>query len=100
MTKIALQLIWKVLLFTSIGYAILFLLIFIFQRKLLYFPSQFNVSQERAVEDSVVHWPSFEDARGFISNQEITDTKGTIIVFMAMQVQLITVITISKLYHV
>ena len=81
MTKIAIKLIWKVLLFTSIGYAILFLLIFIFQRKLLYVPSQFNVSQERAVEDGVVHWPSFENDRGFISNQEIVDAKGTIIIF-------------------
>ena len=57
------------------------LFVFIFQRKLLYLPNEIQWSEERAIDEGLLFWPSFENFKGFISQREPGDAKGTIIVF-------------------
>jgi len=73
--------IWKILLYALTGYVTFFLVVFIFQRKLLYLPGEFQLSEERAIAEGLLYWPSFENFQGFISQAEPVDAKGTIIVF-------------------
>ncbi len=73
--------IWKILLYVSIGYFMFFSIVFIFQRKLLYLPREFQLSEERVIDEGLLYWPSSENFRGFISQAEPIDAKGTIIVF-------------------
>jgi len=54
---------------------------FIFQRKLLYFPNAIQISEERAIDAGLRHWPSFDNFQGFISQEEPANAKGTMIVF-------------------
>ena len=71
----------KILLSALIGYLTLLLLVVIFQRKLLYFPSQFRLSEEAAIEEGLLYWPSFEDYRGFIGQETAASAEGTAIIF-------------------
>ena len=73
--------IWKILLYALTGYVTILSIVFIFQRKLLYLPSEFQLSEERAIDEGLLFWPSFENFLGFISNEEPMDAQGTIIVF-------------------
>ena len=73
--------IWKILLYAVTGYIMLGLFVFIFQRKFLYLPSELLLSEERAIDEGLLYWPSFENFQGFISQREPGDAKGTIIVF-------------------
>jgi len=57
------------------------LFVFIFQRKLLYLPNKIQFSEERAIDEGLLYWPSFENFRGFISQETPGEAKGTIIVF-------------------
>jgi pimeloyl-ACP methyl ester carboxylesterase len=75
------QVIRNVLWYALIGYAALTLLIFIFQRKLLYLPGGSQLSQEQARNESLTYWPSYENHRGLIGAQALPGAKGTIIVF-------------------
>ncbi len=71
----------RILLSALIGYLTLFLIVFIFQRKLLYLPSKFRLSEERVIDEGLLYWPSFEQYRGFIGHQGAAEAKGTLIVF-------------------
>ena len=65
-------------------YYLLFLLIlFIFQRKLIYFPEKhsLNRQQELAEQLNLKLWPSIDNYLGLISKPTKTAYKGTIIVF-------------------
>jgi hypothetical protein len=73
--------IWKILLYALTGYVILCSIFFIFQRKLLYLSNRIKLSEERAVNEGLHYWSSFENFKGFISHGESGDAKGTIIVF-------------------
>ncbi len=75
------RMIWKILLFVLVGYLVFCALVFVSQRKILYLPSQLQLSKERAVYEGLEHWPDFENYRGFIALAEPTDVKGTVIVF-------------------
>ncbi len=75
------QIIWKILVYALAGYLALCLVVFVFQRKMLYFPSQIQFSEERANNEGLYHWPSYENFRGFVSQEERIDVKGTVIVF-------------------
>lgn len=57
------------------------LLVFIFQRKLLYLPHVFQLSEQQALDLGLRYWPSFDHFQGFISQGDPVDTQGTIIVF-------------------
>jgi alpha-beta hydrolase superfamily lysophospholipase len=73
--------IWKYLLYALIGYSALCSIVFIFQRKLLYLPSNIRLSEQQAVTLGLRYWPSFDHFRGFISQGGSVNTKGTVIVF-------------------
>jgi len=73
--------IWKILFFALAGYVALCSTVFLLQRKLLYLPFGNQLSEQRAFNQGLLYWPSFESFQGFISQEEPVDTKGTIIVF-------------------
>ena len=78
---VALQMVWSIFLYALIGYVTLFSIAFIFQRKLLYLPSEFRLSEERVLEEGLRYWPSFEQDRGLIGSEGAAEAKGTVIVF-------------------
>jgi hypothetical protein len=78
---ISVQMIWKTLLYALIGYVTLLFVVFIFQRKLLYMPGEFRLSEKRAIDEGLHYWPSFEGYRGFIGSETSVEAKGTILVF-------------------
>ena len=73
--------IWKLLSYALIGYLLFCAFVFIFQRKLLYFPTEIQLPEERANEAGLSYWPSFEDFQGLISSTEPEKVKGTVLVF-------------------
>ncbi len=73
--------IWKILLYVLTGYVALCTFVFIFQRKLLYLPDKALLSKDRAIEEGLRYWPSFENFQGFINPEAPVDVKGTILVF-------------------
>ena len=75
------QIMWKALLFILAGYLALCSFVFVFQRKLLYFPYQIQLSEKSASSEGLDHWPSYENFRGFVSQEELIDAMGTVIVF-------------------
>lgn len=75
------KMIGNVLLYGLIGYVLFALILFIFQRKLLYLPSDLKPPKQQVIEEGLRYWPSYEDYRGFTSAKESTDVEGTIIVF-------------------
>ena len=75
------QLIWKTLFYAFTAYCILCFLIFLFQRRLLYYPDQTQLNVENAGRLNLRPWPSYENFRGFISTNRTEKVKGTVIVF-------------------
>ena len=75
------QMIWKTLLFALIAYILFCAFVFIFQRKMLYLPSGYAISEQAASDLGLRYWPSFEHFQGFLSLAEPADTQGTVIVF-------------------
>jgi fermentation-respiration switch protein FrsA (DUF1100 family) len=73
--------IWKPLLYALIGYLTLCSAVFILQRKLLYLPSNFRLSEQGASDLGLRYWPSFDNFQGFIGQAEPVDSNGTVIVF-------------------
>jgi alpha-beta hydrolase superfamily lysophospholipase len=71
----------KFFIYALIGYLALCSIVLIFQRKMLYFPSQMRFSEESASWEGLRHWPSHENFRGFINRDEMTHARGTVIVF-------------------
>ena len=72
---------WKILLYALGGYVALSSIAFVFQRKMLYLTNVTQLSEERAIEEGLLYWPSFDNFQGFICHGEPVDAKGTIIVF-------------------
>jgi alpha-beta hydrolase superfamily lysophospholipase len=79
--KSVIQMIWKMFLYALIGYVALCSIVFIFQRKLLYLPMGGQLSEQRAIIEGLLYWPSFENFQGFIGQAKLVDPKGTVIVF-------------------
>jgi alpha-beta hydrolase superfamily lysophospholipase len=75
------QEIGKLLLYTLVGYLALCFVVFIFQRKLLYFPYQIRFSEASASNVGLRHWPTYDNYRGFINQDELIGADGTVIVF-------------------
>ena len=55
--------------------------VFVFQRKLLYMPSQIKLAEQSVFNEGLIYWPSFEVFKGFISKSNLLEAKGTVIVF-------------------
>ncbi len=72
---------WRILSLALAGYIALCVIVFLFQRKLLYLPFGYQLPEERAIQEDLDYWPSFENFQGFVSRGEPIDTKGTVVVF-------------------
>jgi len=81
LTRFVMKMIWKILSYALTGYITLCTIVFISQRKLLYLPTEIQLSEERAIAEGLLYWPSFENFQGFISEGETVGSKGTMIVF-------------------
>ncbi len=57
--------------------------LFVFQRKLIYFPAKYPIEQQQELAErlNLKLWPSEDNYLGFMSKSAKTDYKGTIIVF-------------------
>jgi pimeloyl-ACP methyl ester carboxylesterase len=64
-----------------VGYVALCIITFVFQRKMLYLPFGNHLSEGQAIQQGLQHWPSYENYRGYISQSDMVDSVGTVIVF-------------------
>ena len=64
-------------------YLFFLLAIFLFQRKMIYFPETYSLARQPDLISPlyIKPWPSEENYRGFISHNEIAQAKGTILIF-------------------
>jgi len=72
---------WSVILVVLIGYLAVALLLFLFQRNLLYFPDSRLPTQPELDYLNLTLWPSSENYQGLISQEPPEKVKGTMIVF-------------------
>jgi len=72
---------WKILFFALAGYFVLCAFVFASQRQMLYLPTQYQLSKENASYVGLLHWPDFENYRGFVTLTEPENVKGTAIIF-------------------
>jgi pimeloyl-ACP methyl ester carboxylesterase len=75
------KVIWNLFLYALVGYAVIALVLFVFQRKLLYLPSEFKPSTGQLMGENLRYWPSAENYRALTSATELDNAKGTVIVF-------------------
>lgn len=66
-----------------IPYFLCLLIIFLFQRKMIYYPQVISLAQQKELANSLQLklWPTQDNYLGLISNQDLPQNKGTIIVF-------------------
>lgn len=64
-------------------YLLLLLAVFLWQRKMLYFPAQYSIEHQQQLADqlNLKLWPSADNYLGLISKTPQTTAKGTVIVF-------------------
>ncbi len=64
-------------------YLLLLLILFVFQRKLVYFPEKYSIEQQQVLAErlKLKLWPSKDNYLGLMSKSANTTYKGTIIVF-------------------
>lgn len=75
------NMIWKILSYAVIGYVALLAIVFVLQRKMLYYPDGSRLPDMYAQKAGLRSWPSVENYRGYIGNHEEESLKGTVIVF-------------------
>ena len=66
-----------------IPYLLCLLVIFVFQRKIIYFPQVISIDQQKTLAASLQLklWPTDDNFLGLISDRDLPQSKGTIIVF-------------------
>ena len=71
------------ILFIIFIYLFLLFMIFMFQRNLIYFPETYHQNQQTKLisQFNLKPWPDEENYRGYISKNQPTQTKGTILIF-------------------
>jgi len=69
------------MLYALLGYLIFCAFVFIVQRKMLYLPYQIKISEQSAIAEGLIYWPSFEVFQGFIDQAPPHAPRGTVIVF-------------------
>jgi alpha-beta hydrolase superfamily lysophospholipase len=64
-------------------YLLLLLIVFLFQRKMIYFPDTYSIADQQQLADqsNLQLWPSPDDYRGLIAKTAQATGKGTVIVF-------------------
>lgn len=73
----------KLIVFLLATYLVILSLLFILQKKLLYFPTTFTAGQQTKLINQLQYrqWPVKGEMRGITSNQSPIDPKGTFLVF-------------------
>jgi uncharacterized protein len=73
----------KRMLLILLCYLLFLLILFIFQRKLLYFPEKYSIEQQQELAEqlNLKLWPTINNYLGLMSKSSKTAYKGTIIVF-------------------
>ena len=71
----------KTIVFLLAGYLLFCAFVFVFQRKMLYMPGGYKISEQAAANLGLRYWPSPEKFQGFTSLAEPADPQGTVIVF-------------------
>ena len=73
----------KIIFLLTLTYLFCILLIFVFQRKIIYFPQVLTLDQqiELAASQELKLWPNEKQYLGLVSKTERLESKGTIIVF-------------------
>lgn len=73
----------KLMLSILLTYLVLLLAVFIFQRKLIYFPAQYSIEHQQRLgaQLGLELWPSADNYQGLVSKTSDNNGKGTIIVF-------------------
>lgn len=71
----------RVLLFLVLAYPVVVLLLFLFQRTLIYYPNSYEPTQTLLRAENLRMWPSMIDYRGLIRNIALSDPIGTVLVF-------------------
>ncbi len=74
---------FKSMLSILLTYSLLLLVVFLFQRKIIYFPNTYSIEEQQqlAAQANLELWPSTNDYRGLVAKTANTTNKGTIIVF-------------------
>jgi len=74
---------FKTMLSILLIYLLLLLTVFLYQRKMIYFPAQYSLEEQQQLADqaNLKLWPSTDNYRGLISKTRQTAGKGTVIVF-------------------
>ncbi|MDP1666018.1 MAG: alpha/beta hydrolase [Methylobacter sp.] len=74
---------FKPMLSILLTYLLLLLIVFLFQRKMIYFPDTYSIEDQQQLADQadLKLWPSADDYRGLVSNTSQPNNKGTVIVF-------------------
>ncbi|WP_432745720.1 alpha/beta fold hydrolase [Methylobacter sp. G7] len=74
---------FKPMLSILLTYLLLLLIVFLFQRKMIYFPDTYSIEgqQQRADQANLKLWPSTDNYRGLIAKTPNMTSKGTVIVF-------------------
>ena len=75
------KMIFKALSYFVIGYVALLAIVFLLQRKMLYYPDGSRLPEEHALRVGLRSWPSVENYRGYIGQNDAEEFKGTAIVF-------------------
>lgn len=75
--------IFKPMLSILLIYSLLLLIVFLFQRKMIYFPDTYSIEKQQQLADQakLKLWPSTDNYRGLIAKTANTADKGTVIVF-------------------
>lgn len=71
----------KYIFYLLIGYLSLLVLLFLLQRKMLYFPDTQQVSEEYAARLGLQLWLSKDNFKGFVNKPSENNASGTIVVF-------------------
>ena len=71
----------NLLCYLIVGYIGLLLIVFLFQRSLLYFPDRQKPAESQLQYQGMSFWPSEQQYRGITSLSPATDAKGTVVVF-------------------
>ena len=71
----------NILAYVLIAYIVITLLVFVFQRSLLYYPNNQTPTQDILNAKNLQLWPSSNQYRGLINKSKLTDAKGTVVIF-------------------
>lgn len=75
------QMFMKTLFYALTGYAMVCMIVFFIQRRMLYFPQSYQLPEKQIRELGLTYWPAKDQYNGFLFDNTQEDAKGTVIVF-------------------